>query len=215
MNVLLPGLRKFSEKVFPKQQALFQKLSNGQKPHTLMITCSDSRIDPSLFTQTQPGEIFVVRNAGNIVPPVEVYGSGEGAAIEIAIDGLGITNIVICGHSQCSAMAALTNPNDLANLPAVKSWLRFAARTKERVDAMPNGYTPLQAVEANVLVQAENIRTHPSVRRALANGSVQIFAWVYHIEIGSIMIYDPTTKVFRLSSEVKDDVEADVSRFAL
>ncbi|MFM8314687.1 MAG: carbonic anhydrase, partial [Deltaproteobacteria bacterium] len=105
MKNLLPGLRKFSESEFKNKQSLFETLSKGQSPHTLLITCSDSRIDPNLITQTEPGEIFVVRNAGNIVPPFGSSLGGEEAAIEFAIDGLKVTNVVVCGHSHCGAMA--------------------------------------------------------------------------------------------------------------
>ena len=215
MKNLLPGLRKFSEKVFPGHQKHFESLAQGQSPHTLMITCSDSRIDPNLVTQTQPGELFVVRNAGNIIPPYGASKGGEEAAIEFAIQGLGVSNIVICGHSQCGAMAALAGKVNLEGLPCVKTWLRHAESTKKRIDAMSSEVALARVVEENVLVQADNLRTHPSVSAALRAGRVQLFGWVYSFETGSIAVYDPRMKAYLPSTEVKEEAEKDASRFAL
>jgi len=206
---LLPGLRKFSETVFPQQKKFFEKLSLGQKPHTLLITCSDSRIDPNLVTQTKPGELFVVRNAGNIIP---TYGetSSEAAAIEFAIVALGVTNIVVCGHSQCGAMAAITNNLDLEQLPAVKNWLIHAHETQERIQKMSNPDLH-QVIEENVLVQIKNLKTHPSVAAAIAAKSVHIFGWTYHFENGTVSVYDPALHKFVPSTEVAQDGESDLS----
>lgn len=215
MKNLLPGLRKFSERVFPEQQELFKSLSQGQKPHTLMITCSDSRIDPNLVTQTNPGEIFVVRNAGNIVPPYGASRGGEEAAIEFAIDGLGVSNIVICGHHKCGAMAALIDKTDLTGLPSVKSWLCHAQATKKRMDERSGETKVSHVVEENVLVQADNLKTHPSVSAALRSGRVHLYGWVYDFEAGFIAVYDPKLKRFLPSTEVKEEAERDANRFAM
>jgi carbonic anhydrase len=215
MKNLLPGLRKFSERVFPGHQEHFESLAQGQKPHTLMITCSDSRIDPNLVTQTKPGELFVVRNAGNIVPPFGASRGGEEAAIEFAIDGLGVSNIVICGHSQCGAMAALAGKVNLDGLPCVHSWLGHAQGTKKRIDGMGKDVDLINVVEENVLVQVDNLRTHPSVSAALRTKRVQVFAWVYSFETGSIAVYDPQINKYLPSTEVKGEAEKDASRFAL
>lgn len=215
MKNLLPGLRKFSERVFPGHQEHFESLAQGQKPHTLMITCSDSRIDPNLVTQTKPGELFVVRNAGNIIPPFGASKGGEEAAIEFAIEGLGVSNIVICGHSQCGAMAALVDKVNLDNLPCVKSWLSHAQGTKKRMKSKGGDFELTDVVEENVLVQADNLRTHPSVSAALRAGSVQLFGWVYSFETGSIAVYDPRLKRYLPSTEVREEAEKNVSRFAL
>jgi len=215
MDILLPGLRNFSEKVFPKQQTLFESLSQGQKPHTLMITCSDSRIDPNLVTQTKPGELFVVRNAGNIVPPFGASRGGEEAAIEFAVDGLNVSNIVVCGHSHCGAMAALQSGVNLDSLPSVKSWLGHAQATRKRIDSFSEKPRLQTVVEENILVQIDNLKTHPSVSAAVRSGRVRVYGWVYHFEHGEITIYDRTSKKFILSAEVKNEVERDVERFAL
>jgi carbonic anhydrase len=216
MNHLLPGLRNFREQIFPQQQKFFESLSQGQKPHTLMITCSDSRIDPNLVTQTKPGEIFVVRNAGNIIPPFGASRGGEEAAIEFAIEGLGVSNIVICGHSQCGAMAALMGKVNLDGLPSMKNWLKHSQATRKRVEVKYNNDCDLlRVVEENALVQAENLKTHPSVSASLSAGRTRIFAWVYRFESGSMAVYDPKLKKYLPSAEVNEETEKDVSRYAI
>lgn len=215
MKNLLPGLRKFSENVFPAHQDHFESLAQGQKPHTLMITCSDSRIDPNLVTQTKPGELFVIRNAGNIIPPFGASRGGEEAAIEFAIEGLGISNIVICGHSQCGAMAALAGKVNLDGLPCFKSWLGHAQGTKKRIESMAQDFDLSHVIEENVLVQADNLRTHPSVSGALRSGQVQLFGWVYSFETGLISLYDPRLKKYLPSTDVREEAEKNASRFAL
>ena len=216
MNHLLPGLRKFTHEVFPSQQPLFERLSQGQHPHTLLITCSDSRIDPNLVTQTQPGELFIVRNAGNIVPPYGGSGGGEEAAIEFAVDGLQVSNIVICGHSHCGAMAALANPEKIESLPSVARWLKYAQATKRRLEAASGDWPPpvSRVVEENVLVQADNLRTHPSVSAALRQGRVRIFGWVYHFETGAVTVYNPNAGSF-VASTVAEAAGGDAAVFAV
>ncbi len=215
MNNLLPGLRKFSEEVFPQQRDLFDGLSLGQKPHTLLITCSDSRIDPNLVTQTKPGEIFVVRNAGNIVPPFGSSRGGEEAAIEFAIDGLKVSNIVICGHSHCGAMAGLMGKVNLDALPSVKEWLGHAQATKRRLASNEKEASLTQTVEGNVLVQADNLKTHPAVSAALRQGRVRIFGWVYQFETGLISLYDQKQKTYVPSTEAREALTSDGARFCL
>lgn len=215
MKNLLPGLRKFSQGIFPKRKEFFTALAQGQKPHTLLITCSDSRIDPNLITQTNPGEIFIVRNAGNIVPPYGASRGGEEAAIEFAIEGLGVNNIVICGHWHCGAMAALVNQADLEGLSSVKAWLGHANATKKRFEPCNESTNLTEVVQENVLVQVDNLKTHPSVSVAHRNGRIHIFAWVYNFESGTISIYDPALKKYLLSTAVREESENNTSRFAL
>lgn len=205
MKTLVEGLRKFSSEVYPNKRSLFDELARGQKPHTLMITCSDSRIDPNLVTQTEPGELFVIRNAGNIVPPFGSSKGGEEASIEFAVEVLGVSNIVICGHSHCGAMNALMEPEKVVSLPSVHSWLGHAAATRRRIQSSnPNRERSLTPAEENVLVQAENLKTHPAVSAALRRGSIEIYGWVYHFEEGAVKIYDPAKDAFVSSSDVKD-----------
>jgi carbonic anhydrase len=215
MDRLLPGLRKFSQNVFPKQEQMFTQLGQGQKPHTLMITCSDSRIDPNLITQTKPGEIFVLRNAGNLVPP---YGSSQGseeAAIEFALDGLGVSNIVICGHAKCGAMAALQPQTNIDNLPNVKTWLRHADATKRRTLSCYENPTLDDFIGENVLTQIDNLKTHPSVSARLRSGNLRLYAWIYHFESGLVSIYSPSNKRFVPSIEIEEVMTQHADEFAL
>ena len=177
MQNLIPGLRRYTENIFPEQKDLFEELSQGQKPHTLIITCSDSRIDPNLLTQAQPGEIFVIRNAGNITPPFGASGGGEEASIEFAIDGLKVSNVVVCGHSHCGAMAALMDKVDLNTLPSVQHWLRHAKTTKKRILACSknNDFNLMDVIEENILTQIDNLKTHPSVSCALRQNKIRIY----------------------------------------
>lgn len=212
MKNLIPGLRKYSETVFPNQKPLFNELAQGQSPHTLFITCSDSRIDPSLVTQTQPGEIFVVRNAGNIVPPFGASKGGEEAAIEFAVDALKVSNIVICGHAQCGAMSALIDKSKLGAMPSVNRWLDHAESTLRRLNHKPKNIE--NAIHENVLVQVDNLKTHPSVSAAISRNSIRIFAWVYHFVEGMVAVYDPKTKKYISSAEVTTEDES-FARFSL
>lgn len=212
MKNLIPGLRKYSDTIFPNQKPLFDSLAQGQAPHTLFITCSDSRIDPSLVTQTQPGEIFVVRNAGNIIPPFGASKGGEEAAIEFAIDGLKVSNVVICGHSQCGAMSALIDKSKVASLPSVHRWLDHAESTLRRL--RPEKKNVDCAIHENVLVQVDNLKTHPAVSAAISRGTLRIFGWIYHFEEGLVSVYNPESKKFIASSEVQSDDES-FKRFSL
>lgn len=217
MNNLLPGLRKFTREVFPNLKPDFESLSKGQTPHTLFITCSDSRVVPNLLTQTAPGEIFLVRNAGNIVPPFGASRGGEEAAIEFAVDGLKVTNIVICGHTHCGAMAALLTPEKLDHLPAMRKWLKHASATKKRVDVLQKSRQRglIDVIEENILVQAENLKTHPSVSAALLEKRIRIYGWVYHFESGKVDIYDPKLSKFVCSTEVQEEASKNSANFSL
>jgi carbonic anhydrase len=210
---MLPNLRKFSEKIYPEHKSLFQSLAQGQKPHTLLITCSDSRIDPNLVTQTEPGEIFVVRNAGNIIPPYGASKGGEEASIEFAIEGLGVKNIIICGHSHCGAMAALAHGLNEEALPSTASWLKHASATKRTLK--DQNCSVEDHTKTNILVQIQNLKTHPSVAAALSQNRLHLFGWVYHFETGSISIYHKKTKEFVSSSHFKNTTDANLDEFAL
>ena len=127
---LVAGVHKFTHGVFRQQQELFERLSHGQDPQTLFITCSDSRIDPNLITHTAPGDMFVLRNAGNLIPAFGGTSGGEVATIEYAVTGLEVRDIVICGHSHCGAMKGLLHAESLAEMPAVAEWLKHAEATR-------------------------------------------------------------------------------------
>ena len=194
MQKLIAGLHQFQAQTFSSQRELFERLAEGQSPEALFITCSDSRINPNLITQTQPGDLFILRNAGNIIPPHGAANGGEGATIEYAVDALGVKDIIVCGHSHCGAMHGLLEPEALANLPAVTAWLSHAEATRRIIQAnYPHleGHDRLSAaIEENVLVQLENLRTQPSVAAKLAKGDLHLHGWIYMIETGQVFAYD-------------------------
>jgi len=133
MQKLIQGLRKFQDDVFPAKRELFERLAKGQQPSTLFITCADSRVMPDLFTQAEPGELFAIRNAGNIVPPFGRQPGGVTATIEFAVVALGVRHIIVCGHTDCGAMKGLLHPESLAAMPTVASWLMQADATRRIV----------------------------------------------------------------------------------
>lgn len=194
MQKLIEGIHQFQSDHFAKQRALFESLADGQHPQALFITCSDSRINPNLITSTQPGDLFIVRNAGNIVPPHGAGQSGEEASIEFAIAALGVQDIVLCGHSHCGALKGLLHPESLKEMPAVASWLGHAEATrrimKEKYAERTGAAQLTTAVEENVLVQLENLRTHPAVASALSRGKLKLHGWVYKFETGQVFAYD-------------------------
>jgi carbonic anhydrase len=137
MQKLIQGLHKFQASVFSSQRELFQRLVHGQKPDALFITCSDSRVNLNLVTQTDPGDLFILRNAGNIVPPAGAGVGGESATIEYAVSVLGVSDIILCGHSHCGAMASLLEPESLTELPLVQAWLSHAETTRRIIHEPP------------------------------------------------------------------------------
>lgn len=210
MQKLVEGLQKFASNVYPKQRDLFAKLAKGQSPEVLFITCSDSRVGPQHITQTDPGDIFVIRNAGNIVPPYGTHTSGEAATIDYALTALNIEHIVICGHTGCGAMTALLDVEKIPHASPVRRWLDNAEGTRRlMLDAYADVEGPdrLKAcIQENVLVQVEHLRTHPSVQSALARGSLSIYAWVYDIEHGRILQYDPEAQKYLPLEEARPAV---------
>ncbi len=210
MQKLVHGIHQFQQNTFASQKRLFERLSKGQQPIALFITCSDSRINPNLLTQTDPGELFIMRNAGNIVPPYGAVRGGEAATIEYAVSVLNVKDIIICGHSFCGAMGGILNPELIEGLPAVKDWLDHAEATariiKENYSHITDSDARLTAaVEENILVQLENLRTHPSVAAATMRGELKIHGWVYKFQSGEVFAYDPTQGQFLAIEEVSTD----------
>lgn len=200
MERLIEGYHQFRTSVFPAERETFARLANGQQPHTMFLTCADSRVMPELMLSAKPGEIFVYRNVGNIVPPYGQQVSGVVAAIEYAVKVLKVGHIVICGHSDCGAMKALQRPEALTELPSVRAWLKHAelahyVYAEHREHA---GTDKLRALtEENVIAQLEHLRTLPAVAAALANGALRIHGWIYDIEHGEITAYDGKERSFR------------------
>ncbi len=199
---LVDGVRTFRERAFPEREKLFAALATGQQPQTLFIACADSRVVPELITQTSPGELFVCRNIGNVVPAYGEMLGGVSAVVEYACMALEVTDIVVCGHSDCGAMKALLNPDDplLGTMPTVASWLRNAEAARSVVEVTHPGVTgpdKLQAlVEQNVRIQLAHLATHPAVAARLATGRVRLHGWVYGIEDGSVSAVDAAGGAF-------------------
>lgn len=209
MDRLLKGFAHFRRVTFPQKQQLFEKLATAQAPHTMIITCADSRVVPEFFTSAEPGELFVCRNVGNIVPPYAQFTGGVSAAIEYAVGVLGVADIVVCGHSDCGAMKATLRPESTENLPAVSAWLRHAHIAKRVVDEnyqCNDAHECLHALtEENVVAQLDHLRTHPSVAARLARGQLGIHGWIYDIETASIKAYSAELRRFVPLSESDED----------
>jgi len=204
MQRLVDGIHEFQQEYFPRNRRLFEDLAAGQEPTALFITCSDSRINPSLLTQTEPGELFILRNVGNLVPPYNP-GGGEAATIEFAVTELKVKEIIVCGHSHCGAMATLLQP-EKRNRPAINAWLQNAECTKRIIEENYTHITDPQAridaaVSENVLVQLEHLRTHPCMAAALTRKELALYGWVYKFETGEVFSYDPETSQFEPVSE--------------
>lgn len=207
MEALLKGVKAFHEKYYRQERELFERLTEGQQPKALFITCSDSRIDPNLLTQTRPGELFVLRNAGNIIPPYGTGVGGECATIEYAVAALNIGDIIVCGHSNCGAMKALMSRESVKGLPAVAEWLERSRPLHEDGEGnQPAADKTAQLdrlIEKNVLVQLENLRTHPAVATGLAEGRLRLHGWVYRIGEGDVAVYRQAHFVSALAQEIE------------
>jgi len=202
MDSIIRGVDKFHQQVYPNMKDLFHRLANGQKPGVLFITCADSRIDPSLLTQSVPGELFIQRNAGNIVPAYPaVDGVGVGSAIEFAVANLPIEHVIVCGHSDCGAMKALITDQPPSDLPLVTQWIQHARDAADK--ASSTGQPSLERIiEANVLLQLEHLKTHPVVQDAMKQRQLKLHGWVFDIGPGEVRAYDPQQKRFvRISSD--------------
>lgn len=187
MRDLAAGVQRFQRDVFPAKAELFADLADRHTPDTLFIGCSDARVVPELITQREPGELFVIRTAGNLVPAHAPYADGIAASIEYAVAVLGVTDIVVCGHSACGAMTALAERQDLTGAPAVADWLRHADAALARTsDSTTGGERVAALVRDNVLAQLAQLATHPSVARALSRGALTLHGWVYDIATGAV-----------------------------
>jgi carbonic anhydrase len=205
MQKILSGLKKFRNEVYPQHRELFEQLATAQSPEVLFITCADSRVVPQMITQADAGELFVCRNAGNMVPPYgEVHG-GVSATIEYAIEVLNVRHVIVCGHTDCGAMKGVLYPEKVAALPTVRSWLAHGDRARRVVrHKYPdlNEQALMHAItEENVVAQLDNLRTHPSVAARLSTGDIALHGWVYHIRTGEVEAWDPAQSRFVQSEE--------------
>jgi carbonic anhydrase len=200
MDKIAAGVVKFQRDEFPKRRELFATLAQGQAPEALFIACSDSRVDPNLITQTDPGELFICRNAGNIVPPHTNHTGAMTASIEFALGALKVPHIIVCGHSECGAMKGAMDPGSLETLPHVKEWLSYSRGAALIVQEKGSSLSAAERIDLmvreNVVLQMTHLRTHPYVVARLAAGQVQIHGWVYDIEGGGVLAYDETSGDF-------------------
>jgi carbonic anhydrase len=200
MDKIAAGVVRFQQEAYKEHRALFEKLAEGQSPEALFITCADSRIDPNLVTQTTPGELFILRNAGNIVPPHSQYTGAMTASIEFAVGALNVPHIVICGHSECGAMKGAMNPEGLDDFPHVKEWLGYARAaalvTKRKGAALDEKDRLNMLIRENVLLQIAHLKTHPYVAVQLASGETEIHGWVYDIRSGEVLAFDEHSNAF-------------------
>ncbi|HEX4967371.1 MAG TPA: carbonic anhydrase [Nitrospiraceae bacterium] len=200
MEKLVKGFLKFRTEVFGKKKELFTRLSESQAPRALFITCSDSRIDPTLLTQTDPGELFILRNAGNLVPPYGSMQGGSTATIEYAMAVLKVPHIIVCGHTDCAVMKALLHPENVQDLPAVKEWVGQAETTRrlmrEYYPDLRGNARLIKTTQENVRSQLDHLRTHPSVAVLLRQKKVDLHGWVYSIATGDVWVYDFVSEGF-------------------
>jgi carbonic anhydrase len=196
---ILRGLSRFQKRIYPKHRDLFQKLALGQRPQALFITCADSRIDPCMLTQTKPGELFICRIVGNIVPPYPDAIGGVSATIEYAVGVLGVADVIVCGHTDCGVMKGVLNPEPLEPLSSVSAWLNYAQPALEAAEALtrnPAGDLLPALTERNVVEQIGNLRTHPTVAGRLEQGDLKLHGWVYDLGEGVVTHYDAGQDAF-------------------
>jgi carbonic anhydrase len=207
---LARGIHEFQKNYFAAHRAMFERLAtDGQRPETLFITCSDSRIDPNLLTGAAPGELFIVRNVGNVVP--RALPGGTAAAIEYATEVLEVQQVIICGHTRCGALQAVLDPSRMDRLPYVRRWLQETTRVRgiveERYGHLEGEDLVTAAVAENVLVQLENLRAFPFVAERLATGRLEVNGWIFDIETGAVFAYDPHEGQFVTLASQADTIE--------
>ena len=206
MREIVKGVLEFQRESFAKRKELFAKLANQQRPEIMFLTCADSRINPHLITNAEPGELFICRNAGNIVPPQAFVAGGVVASLEFAVGVLAVTDIVVCGHTDCGAMKGVMRLQKLEGLPHVSRWLSLAEPALEIVEKaqaenddaaeMSRDEKLLRVTEQNVLLQLRHLVTHSEVRKKVEAGDLHLHGWVYHIGTGEVTAFDEDTDSF-------------------
>jgi carbonic anhydrase len=198
---LKEGVRRFRADIFPERAEMYARAATATQPHTLFIACADARVDPIELTQSGPGEVFVLRNIGNMVPAYGEMLGGNSAVIEFAVSALKVRHIVVCGHTDCGAMKALLNPETVADMPTVTRWMtnaHAALIVAQTLDAKANTGRELISVlmEQNVLLQMQHVKTHPAVAGAMAMGELTVSGWIYDIGKGQVSIAEDGQKEF-------------------
>lgn len=207
MKKLLQGILDFRSKLHPKYRETFAKLALGQAPDALFITCSDSRVAVNVFASTDPGDLFVVRNVGNMVPPCGVDGAStadesEAAAIEFALLNLQVDDIIVCGHSECGAMSALVNGRAKVAAPNLNAWLRHGEASLAKLPSFQSDLKPYDALsQINILQQLENLRSYPIVRERINQGRLRLHGWWFDLREADVYAYDADVKQFAVFDE--------------
>ena len=202
LKKLKEGILRFQTEVYPEQADTYRKAaSEPQRPAALIVTCADSRIDPELITQCGPGELFVTRNIGNLVPAYGEMMGGVSAVIEYAVSALKVKHIAVCGHSDCGAMKALLHPESLETMATVRRWMRNAEAALSVADSLSDkddkpSERLKRLTEENVLLQVQHLRTHPSVAGAVAREELTLSGWVYDIGTGQVRISENSERTF-------------------
>ncbi|MBK3570235.1 MULTISPECIES: carbonic anhydrase [unclassified Streptomyces] len=190
MQPLIDNARTFGQR--PEE---FAKLAEGQSPQVLFITCSDSRVVPALITGARPGQLFELRTAGNIVPPyASEHPTSEACTIEYAVEVLGVSDIVVCGHSHCGAVGALVRGDDLTAVPAVRDWLTRATPKPQGAVEDP---AVSEGVQSHVLTQLLRLRSYPYIEKKLKDRQLALHAWFYEVHTGAVQVHDPATDTFK------------------
>lgn len=205
MKKLIRGLHKFQTEVFPSKKEFFEGLTKGQKPEVLFISCSDSRVNPNLVTSSKPGDLFILRNAGNIIPPYKKRGGNgsEAATIEFALYGLDLEHIIVCGHSHCGLLDAAMHQRNILKMPNLLAWIKknidpTLKLVKKNYKGVEDASLLQILIQENILHQIENLKAHPSVAQRLAQGKLTLHAWMYEFETGTIFSYDIETEQFKV-----------------
>jgi carbonic anhydrase len=190
MHNVIERVNKFYREAYPKHRALFARLARNREPAALFITCSDSRVVPNLFLQADPGELFLIRNAGNIVPPAGSVEGGTVASIEYAVVALHVKDVIICGHSDCGAMKGILHPETVSHMPAVARWVEHAKVAREAVHqefpGLDDATVAELLVDYNVIAQVRNLLTHSFIRERVEAGNLDVYGWAYDIRTGMI-----------------------------
>jgi carbonic anhydrase len=207
---LINGIVDFRKNLRPTVKDTFAQLALGQRPDCLFIACSDSRVVPNLFASTEPGDLFVIRNVGNLIPPYEEGSDGphfgsEAAAIQFALAALPITEIIVCGHSECGAIGALTQGGGPENTPALSCWLRHGQSSLRKLETGTKLGSHLerhnQLSQINVLEQLEHLKTYPVVQERLAKRQIRMHGWYFDIKGADVYEYEPSEERFHLIDE--------------
>lgn len=202
MKKLVHGIIDFRKKLRPEYREIFTKLALGQSPDALLIACSDSRVVPNLFASTEPGDLFVFRNIGNLIPPCGADGvcasdQSEAAAIEFALMQLNVSDIIICGHSECGAMHALLSGRENVSAPNLRDWLRHGDRSLGKLKEQSSSLKPHNHLsQLNVLEQLENLRSYPEVKKRISEGTLRLHGWWFELQNAEVHAYDEVSKRF-------------------